>query len=362
MASNIVEFFQQTTIQLKRSSYPEEIVPRKKQSSDKKPQMNKEIKHEEKEQTDIQKLLRRVTSQRTSERFLQSLQASIDLAESRSIQEHKLVEKNGITRFRHLYPRVYVVNNVDNEKLPEYFRYVSNLVLSVDVKKPDTDFLEGCHCKQRSPCCDTKNPNPCHEVNAYNENGCVTLPPRTAIYECNLMCRCNHHCKNRVVQRGRTFELEIFKTKSKGWGVRALTVIPANAFVEEYIGEVIKEKEGKFRSKVCDQLSLSYLFNMDIATSEGQENTYVIDAFCFGNVSRFFNHSCQPNLQVFPVFHDSADLAFHRLAFFALRDIHPGEELTLNYYGERHVTADKKKEDQGKSCLCGEPGCCKWIL
>jgi histone-lysine N-methyltransferase SUV39H len=42
------------------------------------------------------------------------------------------------------------------------------------------------------------------------------------IYECNTKCKCGgseeYTCKSRVVQNGRRVGLEIFKTKSRGWG------------------------------------------------------------------------------------------------------------------------------------------------
>lgn len=38
------------------------------------------------------------------------------------------------------------------------------------------------------------------------------------IYECNLNCPCGPHCKTRVVQKGRTIPLTIFKTADRGWG------------------------------------------------------------------------------------------------------------------------------------------------
>lgn len=43
-----------------------------------------------------------------------------------------------------------------------------------------------------------------------------------------------------------------------------------------------------------DEQKLSYLYDLDLENDAGN---YVIDAMHYGNVSRFFNHSCEPNLQ-----------------------------------------------------------------
>jgi len=44
------------------------------------------------------------------------------------------------------------------------------------------------------------------------------LEQRWPIYECNENCACGPGCKSRVVQRGRTVGLEVFRTKNRGWG------------------------------------------------------------------------------------------------------------------------------------------------
>lgn len=73
----------------------------------------------------------------------------------------------------------------------------------------------------------------------YNEDGClVDWPPGTAIYECNSKCQCDSLCVNRVLQKGVTVLMEVYKTKNRGWGARTLEPIPRGKFVCEYTGEV----------------------------------------------------------------------------------------------------------------------------
>lgn len=48
------------------------------------------------------------------------------------------------------------------------------------------------------------------------------LESRNPIYECNELCKCGSNCKNRLVQKGRTVPLEIFKTSKRGFGKSTL--------------------------------------------------------------------------------------------------------------------------------------------
>merc|ERR1712098_466411 len=46
------------------------------------------------------------------------------------------------------------------------------------------------------------------------------------------------------------------------------------------------------------------------------EESYIMDAMTQGNVGRYLNHSCDPNVFVQNVFVDSHDLRFPTIAFF----------------------------------------------
>jgi histone-lysine N-methyltransferase SUV39H len=54
---------------------------------------------------------------------------------------------------------------------------------------------------------------------------------------------------------------------------------------------------------------------------------FAIDAVIHGNITRFFKHSNQPNTAIYPVFYESSD--YHRMAFFSIQDIQPGDEITF---------------------------------
>ncbi|GAA6227499.1 histone-lysine N-methyltransferase SETDB2-like [Lates japonicus] len=84
------------------------------------------------------------------------------------------------------------------------------------------------------------------------------------------------------------------------------------------------------------------------------DDVYVLDASKEGNVSRFINHSCRPNLFIQNVFTDSHDPAFPVIAFFTSRVVKAGTELTWNYSADARAASQQKQE---VPCLCGSDGC-----
>ena len=58
---------------------------------------------------------------------------------------------------------------------------------------------------------------------------------------------------------------------------------------------------------------------------------FVMDAHLKGNVSRFYNHSCSPNVFVQNVFLESWDVRFPWVAFFTATHIKAGTELVWDY-------------------------------
>uniref|UniRef100_H3CRK5 [histone H3]-lysine(4) N-trimethyltransferase n=1 Tax=Tetraodon nigroviridis TaxID=99883 RepID=H3CRK5_TETNG len=85
---------------------------------------------------------------------------------------------------------------------------------------------------------------------------------------------------------------------------------------------------------------------------DGEESCYIIDAKLEGNLGRYLNHSCSPNLFVQNVFVDTHDLRFPWVAFFASKRIRAGTELTWDYNYEVGSV-------QGKVllCCCGSTEC-----
>jgi SET domain-containing protein len=69
---------------------------------------------------------------------------------------------------------------------------------------------------------------------------------------------------------------------------------------------------------------------------DGQQANYdsgifVMDARFKGNISRFYNHSCSPNVFVQNVFIDTWDVRFPWVAFFTASNVKAGTELVWDY-------------------------------
>ncbi|NWJ01313.1 SETB2 methyltransferase, partial [Crypturellus undulatus] len=87
------------------------------------------------------------------------------------------------------------------------------------------------------------------------------------------------------------------------------------------------------------------------------ENIYVLDATKEGNVGRFLNHSCCPNLFAQSVFVETHNRSFPWVAFFTNRHVKAGTELTWDYSYEAGSLPETEV-----SCQCGFQKCRKKTL
>lgn len=135
-------------------------------------------------------------------------------------------------------------------------------------------------------------------------------------------------CGNMKLQLRQTEHLGLGKSNVAGWGTFSLNGARKGDFIGEYVGEIITQDEADRRGTVYDQNGCSYLFNLN--------NDWAIDAQNVGNKLRFANHSHTPNItpKVLTVNGDN------RLAFYACKDIKPGEELFFNYNYKDEVAPD----------------------
>ncbi|KAM6899978.1 histone-lysine N-methyltransferase EHMT2 [Xenentodon cancila] len=238
------------------------------------------------------------------------------------------------------------VNAVDEEGCPSDYKYVSencetsamnidrNITHLQHCSCMDDCSSSNCLCGQLSiRCWYDKDQRLLQEFNKIE-------PP--LIFECNMACSCYRTCKNRVVQAGIKVRLQLYRTEKMGWGVRALQDIPQGSFICEYVGELISDAEADVREDD------SYLFDLDNKDGE----VYCIDARYYGNISRFINHLCDPNLIPVRVFMLHQDLRFPRIAFFSSRDILSGQELGFDY-GDRFWDIKSKYF----TCQCGSEKC-----
>ncbi|KAF4997736.1 hypothetical protein FGRMN_3656 [Fusarium graminum] len=283
---------------------------------------------------------------------------------------------------------VTVVNEEDSQVLPDDFRFINNVVLGVGVEQAGDSFRSGCACATDSECQFTSchcladleeddssdeesrmsidEPRVRRKVYAYHAHGAKAgllrskfHDSKTPIYECHQSCSCSTDCPNRVVERGRTVPLEIFRTRDRGWGgctvysyivrksltsVRAVGVrspvsIKKGQFVDRYLGEIITSAEAdRRRSKsAISQRKDVYLFALDKFTDPESLDPRLkgppleVDGEFMSGPTRFVNHSCEPNMRIFARVGDHADKHIHDLALFAIKDIQKGQELTFDY-------------------------------
>ncbi|HAF16480.1 MAG TPA: SET domain-containing protein-lysine N-methyltransferase [Blastocatellia bacterium] len=70
-------------------------------------------------------------------------------------------------------------------------------------------------------------------------------------------------------------------------------------------------------------------------------NRWSLDGSRGGNGTHYINHSCEPSAYM--------KILYGRILFIALRDIKPGDEITIDY--EQTLHSNKKR------CTCGAPSC-----
>lgn len=293
------------------------------------------------------------TERRRIQRFLRRRkQQLLDLQEL----SEKWTELAGVS--------VSVENRVDFAT-PAEFTYVSEC-FSKDVTIPD-DPIIGCECRScnvHRECC----PNLSGSTSfAYNRDGTLKLGRGKAIYECNRRCKCDSRCMNRVVQHGPRVPFVVFKTTDRGWALRTAVAMKAGQFVCEYTGEVVDCATAETRGKEYDSIGLTYLFDLDY---NNQERPYTIDAYAYGNMSRFMNHSCDPNCAIWAAYVDCLDPNLPRLAIFTRRRLEAGEELTFDYNmgsgsavgEEEQISTSPKKVKQIGQCFCKAKKCRNYLF
>lgn len=255
---------------------------------------------------------------------------------------------------------VCLVNDIDDEKGPAYFTYFPSLKYAKPFASPKPSL--NCTCTGG---CQPGNSNcVCLQRNGgylpYTSLG-VLLSHNSLVHECGPSCLCPPNCRNRISQAGLKVRLEVFKTKDKGWGLRSWDPIRAGGFICEYAGEVIDASSLGARGTEDD----NYIFDatrtyepLEAVVSETNESTkvpfpLVISARNGGNVARFMNHSCSPNVYWQPVLRENGEDVYLHIGFYAIRHIPPMQELTYNY---GMVRADKPGQRK-KKCLCGSSKC-----
>ncbi|KAI0404576.1 SET domain-containing protein [Xylaria palmicola] len=298
------------------------------------------------------------------------------------------------------YP-ITIVNTEDDTMIQPNFSFMDQSIRANDIKPTRREFLSGCDCLDGEDCqfifckclqdvedesSDDETPSEDDEVvyetsyrkkkYAYHSHDAragrlrsKVLTSRNPIYECHKKCACGPECPNRVVERGRKVPLQVFRTKNRGWGVRSTVDMKKGQFVDKYMGEIITGEEANRRraqSHIAQKkdvylFALDKFWNPDSFDERLRGPPLEVDGEFFSGPTRFINHSCDPNLRIFARVGDHADKHIHDLAFFAMRDIPRGEELTFDYVDgveDSDMDAlDPEKQKDMTRCLCGSKNC-----
>ena len=126
------------------------------------------------------------------------------------------------------------------------------------------------------------------------------------------------------------FAVDVRVSTIDGQGAFATEPIPARLKIGEIRGESIGVADARIRATRSERIMI-----VELSAKRA------IDFSRSADPMRYTNHSCQPNARLC--------IRQGRVEFYALRDIEPSEEITVNY-GQTH--------HEGRlACRCGAPGC-----
>ncbi|XP_073001411.1 histone-lysine N-methyltransferase, H3 lysine-9 specific SUVH6-like [Typha latifolia] len=263
---------------------------------------------------------------------------------------------------------ISVVNAVDDER-PMPFKYITRTMYPLKhlpTPARGCDCSDGCMDSDKCACAINNG----GEI-PFNHRGAI-VEAKPLVYECGPSCKCPPTCHNRVSQHGIKFQLQIFKTRSMGWGVRSLNFIPSGSFVCEYVGELLEDEEAQKRTNdeylfavgnnyydesLWEGLSTSIPSLQKGPSCKGDEVGFAVDASMYGNIGRFFNHSCTPNLYAQNLLYDHDNKSMPHIMFFASEDIPALEELTYHYNYTIDQVYDSNGNIKKKDCYCGSAEC-----
>ncbi|XP_028773436.1 histone-lysine N-methyltransferase family member SUVH9-like [Neltuma alba] len=240
---------------------------------------------------------------------------------------------------------VRLFNDIDRDHEPLRYEYLSRTNFPPFVFH-QTGNATGCDCVDgcADNCfCAMKNGGQF----PYNLNG-ILVRGKPVIFECGPFCRCPPHCRNRVTQHGPKNRLEVFRSRETGWGVRSLDLIHAGAFICEYAGVVLTMEQAQILSMNGDSLIYPSRFSNRQASEWGDLSQiysdyvrpsypsippldFAMDVSTMRNLACYMSHSSIPNVSVQFVLYDHNNLMFPHLMLFALENIPPMRELSLDY-------------------------------
>ncbi|KAK6914182.1 SET domain [Dillenia turbinata] len=239
---------------------------------------------------------------------------------------------------------VFLFNDIDTDHEPLYYEYLQRTVFPPFAFHQSASSA-GCQCVAgcNDDCfCALKNGGEF----PYDHNG-MLLRGKPLIFECGTFCSCPPTCKNRVSQKGVRNRLEVFRSRETGWGVRSLDLIQAGAFICEYAGVVLTREQAavftmngdtlvypnRFTDKWAEWGDLSQIYPDYVrpAYPSIPPLDFAMDVSRMRNVACYISHSSSPNVLVQFVLYDHNNIMFPHLMLFAMENIPPLRELSLDY-------------------------------
>ncbi|XP_071726489.1 histone-lysine N-methyltransferase family member SUVH9-like [Rutidosis leptorrhynchoides] len=252
---------------------------------------------------------------------------------------------------------VFLFNDIDDNNEPMYYEYLVKTVFPpfvyhLGAKGGGCNCIGGCSLD----CfCAKKNGGDF----AYDSNG-LLVRGKPLIFECGPHCRCPPSCQNRVSQNGVRNRFEVFRSRETGWGVRSLNLIQAGSFICEYTGVVLTREQARLFTMNGDALVYPNRFaerwaewgDLSQIFSDYERPSYPsvppldfgIDVSRMRNLACYMSHSSCPNVLVQLVLYDHSNFSFPHLMLFAMENIPPLRELSLDYGVADEVT--------GKLSIC----------
>ncbi|XP_058760332.1 histone-lysine N-methyltransferase family member SUVH9-like [Vicia villosa] len=239
---------------------------------------------------------------------------------------------------------IRLFNDIDDSQEPLYYQYLPNtsfppFVFHQNGKATGCECVDGC----TDGCfCSVKNGG----EHPYNLQG-LLVKGKPLIFECGPFCSCPPNCRNRVAQKGLKYRLEVFRSTQTGWGVRSLDLIQAGAFICEYTGVVLTREQAEILTMNGDSLIYPNRFSdrwaewgdlSQIYTEYARPSypsipplDFSLDVSTMRNVACYMSHSSSPNVFVQFVLYDHNNLMFPHVMLYAMENIPPMRELSVDY-------------------------------
>ncbi|CAA2984969.1 histone-lysine N-methyltransferase family member SUVH9-like [Olea europaea subsp. europaea] len=239
---------------------------------------------------------------------------------------------------------VFLFNEIDEDHEPLYYEYLTSTRFPLHVYDHGAKGI-GCDCVGGcSDICSCANKN--GGEFAYDLNG-ILVRGKSLIFECGPHCQCPPTCRNRVSQKGLRHRLEVFRSRETGWGARSLDLIQAGSFICEFTGIVLTHEQAQIFTMNGDSLVYPSRFpdrwaewgDLSLIFSDYVRPVYpsippldfAMDVSRMRNVACYMSHSSCPNVMVQLVLFDHKNISFPHLMLFAMENIPPMRELSLDY-------------------------------